>query len=361
MSSTSNEKPESRPDRTGVGPTPWASDDPDPAGAGDDVRDGDASRRDANGSDSSDRGRSADDPTEIPAAGWKDIALRIKDEFKEDHVTLTAAGVAFFFFLALAPLLAAGVSIYGLVADPKDVESLVDRLGPSVPEAVANLIGQQLETVSSAAGGALGIGVLIGIASALWSASSGFGHLIEGLNIAYDEEESRGFVAKKLLSLGLTVGFLVLLGAVIGTVTVATGLATGVAKIISLVVGWIIVAVLFGLFLAVLYRYGPSRDEPQWSWVSPGSIFAVVAWTLMSVGFGFYVSRFGSYNETYGSLGAIVVTLTWMYLTAAIVVIGAEITTELERQTAKDSTDGSREPMGERDAAAADELGAAAD
>ena len=312
-------------------------------------------------STSSDRGRTADDPSEIPTSGWKDVAFRIKDEFKEDHVTLTGAGVAFFFFLSFVPLIAAGVSIYGLVADPADVTSLVDRLGPSVPEAVSGLLQQQLESVASSAGGALGLGVIIGIATALWSASSGFGHLMEGLNIAYDEDESRGFVEKKLLSLGLTLGFLVLVAAVGGVITVAAGMATGAAKIIALIIGWAIVAVLFGLFLAVIYRYGPSRDEPEWVWVSPGSIFAVIAWTLMTVGFGFYVSRFGSYNETYGSLGAIIVTLTWMYLTAVIIVIGAEITAELERQTAEDSTDGSNEPMGERDAAAADELGAAAD
>ncbi len=320
VSTTSGNATSDEFEQTEVGATPWTSDEDRQA---------------------SDRGRNADDPTEIPLTGWKDIALRIKDEFKDDHVTLTGAGVAFFFFLALVPLLAAGVSIYGLVADPSDVASLVDRLGPSVPSAVADLLRQQLDSVASAAGGALGLGVVIGIVSALWSASSGFGHLIEGLNIAYDEDESRGFVRKKLLSLGLTVGFLVLVAAVAGVITVAAGLATGVAKIISLIVGWALVAVLFGLFLAVLYRYGPNRDEPKWSWVSPGSIFAVVAWTAMTVGFGIYVSRFGSYNETYGSLGAIVVTLTWMYLTAVIVVIGAEITTELERQTAKDPTEAS--------------------
>lgn len=275
----------------------------------------------------------ADDPTDIPASGWKEVMLRIKDEFKDDHVTLTGAGVAFFFFLALVPLLVAGVSIYGLVTDPSEVSSLVDRLGPSVPDAVAELLRQQLDAVSGAASGSLGLGLVIGIASALWSASSGFGHLVEGLNIAYDEDESRGFVQRKLLSLGLTLGFLVLIAAVVAVVTIAGGVGSGALRVVALVVGWAVVAVLFGVFLAVLYRYGPARDEPEWVWVSPGSIFAVLAWTVMTLGFGFYVSNFGSYNETYGTLGAIIVTLTWMYLTAVIVVIGAEITTELERQT----------------------------
>jgi len=304
------------------------------------------------------RGRAATDPADIPATGWKDVLLRIKDEFKEDHVTLTAAGVAFFFFLALVPLLVAGVSIYGLLADPSDVTALVDRIPSSVPSAVTDLLRSQLESITQSASSSLGIGVAVGIAAALWSASSGFGHLIEGLNIAYDEDESRGFFGRKALALGFTLLFLVLVAAVVGVITVATGLASGGVAIAALIVGWLIVAVLFAIFLAVLYRYGPNRDEPQWVWVSTGSIFAVIGWTLMTVGFGFYVSRFGSYNETYGSLGAIVVTLTWMYLTAVIVVLGAEINTELERQTRVDSTDGRPQPMGHRDADAADELGA---
>lgn len=319
-----HEQPDHGP--TDVGPTPWTTHD---------RTTGDTPLRPED--DESDCRRGADDPTDIPAAGWKDIARRVKNEFGDDHVTLTGAGVAFFFFLALVPLLAAGVSIYGLVADPSDVATLVDRLGPSVPGAVADLLRQQLETVASSAGGALGLGVAIGIVAALWSASSGFGHLVEGLNIAYDEEESRGFVKTKLLSLALTLGFLVLVALVAGVITVAAGVATGPAKIVALIVGWAIVAVMFALFLALLYRYGPNRAEPKWVWVSPGSIFAVAMWTVMTVGFGIYVSQFGSYNETYGSLGAIVVTLTWMYLTAVIVIIGAEITTEIERQTLPDS------------------------
>ena len=278
------------------------------------------------------RGHGVHDPLDMPATGWKQVALRIKDEFGDDHVTLTAAGVAFFFFLSTVPMLAAGVSIYGLVADPSDVAALADRLGPSVPDDVRRLLTDQLDSLAGAAGGALGIGVVVGIVAALWSASSGFGHLVEGLNIAYDEEESRGFVRRKLMSLAFTFGFLVLVGLVVGVVTLAAGVADGAAGYVILGLGWAVVAVLFGLFLAALYRYGPNRAEPEWVWISPGSVFAVLAWTLMTVGFGIYVSRFGSYNETYGSLGAIVVTLTWMYLTAVIVVLGAEITTELERQ-----------------------------
>jgi len=307
------------------------------------------------------RGRAADSPTEIPAAGWKDVLLRVKDEFRNDHVTLSAAGVAFFFFLALVPLVVAGVSIYGLFADPSDVTSLVDRLGSSVPEAVRSLLSQQLDSIVSASGGSLGIGAAIGIGAALWSASSGFGHLIEGLNIAYDEKESRGFVRVRATALAFTLGFLVLVFAVFGVITMASGVGSGVARVASLIVGWVVVAVLFGLFVAALYRYGPNRDDPEWVWVSPGSVFAVATWTVMTIAFGFYVSNFGSYNETYGSLGAIIITLNWMYFTAVIVIVGAEIATELERQTAEDTTQGREKPMGEREATAADEIGRATD
>jgi len=295
-------------------------------------------------------------PNDLGARDWKEVLFRVKDELKNDHVTLTAAGVAFFFFTALVPLLGAAISLYGLIADPTDVAALVDSLGPAVPEALKNLIQEQLDSVTSANRGALGFGFILGLATGLWSASSGFGHLIEGLNIAYDEEEGRPFLKRKALAVGLTLGFLVLLGVVTLIVTAASGLTAGALSIVVLILGWLIVAVLLGLFLAVLYRYGPNRDEPEWVWVSPGSIFTVVSWTLLSVGFGVYVSRFGSYNETYGSLGAIVVILTWMYLTAIVVMIGAEITTELERQTAYDTTTGAQEPLGARGAAAADEV-----
>jgi len=249
------------------------------------------------------------------------------------------------------------VSFYGLFADPSDVTVLVDRIPSSVPTAATDLLRSQLESITESASSSLGVGVGVGIAAALWSASSGFGHLIEGLNIAYDEEESRGFFERRALALGFTLLFLTLVAAVVGVITVATGVVSDGVAIAALIVGWLIVAVLFALFLAVLYRYAPNRDEPQWAWVSPGSLVAVVGWTIMTVGFGFYVSRFGSYNETYGSLGAIVVTLTWMYLTAVIALLGAEINTELERQTRVDSTDGEPQPMGRRDADAADELG----
>lgn len=278
-----------------------------------------------------------DDPSVFDVHAWNDVVLGVRDRVRDDHVMLTAAGVAFFFFLALVPLLAAAVSAYGLVADPGDVVVLIDSLGSSLPAGLSNLLREQLTTVTSADRGALGFGVFGGIASGVWSASSGFGHLIEGLNIAYDEDEGRPFWRRRLLALTFTLGFVALIGVATFVVATAPDLVDGGASNVALAGGWIIVACLSSLFLAVLYRYGPNRDEPRWLWVSPGSVFAVAAWTLLSIGFGMYVSRFGSYNDTYGSLGAVVVVLTWMYFTAVVVMLGAEITNELERQTADEN------------------------
>lgn len=310
---------------------------------------------------SDERGRDADSPTEIPAQGWKEIALRIKDEFKDGHATLTAAGVAFFAFLALVPLLIAGVFIDGLFANPSDVTSLVDRLGSSVPGAVRDLIEQQLDSIATTGSGALGVAVVIGILTALWSASSGIDHLNEGMNIAYDETEDRPFWRRRGLAILMTLVLLVFLAVVATIITVATQAGSGVVGLAILAVGWIVVALLFAAMLAGLYRYGPDRDDPEWQWASPGAIIAGILGTIVSIGFGFYVSQFGSYNETYGSLGAIVVMLMWLYLSAVVIVLGAEINAEMEHQTAQDTTVGGDEPIGTRDAAVADDVGEASD
>jgi membrane protein len=281
----------------------------------------------------------------------------VKDQFKEDHVTLTAAGVAFFGFLALIPLQIAGVSLFGLVADPSQVTSLVDRLSDSVPSEVADFLQQQLRSIVTSSGGALGIGLLVGVLTALWTASSGVAHLVEAVNIAYDEDDGRSFWKRRLLALGLTLGLLVMLAAIGSTVSVLAVVGSGVLGVVAEVLSWVVAAAIMAAGLAVLYRFGPDRDGARWQWVSPGAAFAVVAWVVVSIGFRFYVSRFGSYQETYGSLAAIIVVLTWLFLSAAVVIIGAEINAELERQTARDTTKGTPEPRGRRDAYAADTVG----
>ncbi len=312
------------------------------------------------------RGRDADSPREIPARGWKDIFARVRVEAKEDDVTLMAAGVAFYSLMALVPGLVALISIYGLVAKPSDVKNQITSTLSAAPGEVRDLVTSQLEAIVSSAGGGAVLGVIIGTIVALWSASSGVEHLLHAVNRAYDEKETRGFVKLKLISLALTIGaivFIVIAFAVIAllpSLLAKTGLGTAGRVIIGLL-RWVLLLAGMTVGVGVIYRYGPDRDVARWKWVSVGAIVAAVMWVVGSVLFSIYTANFGKYNETYGSLGAVVVLLLWLLLTALAVIVGAEINCEVERQTAKDSTEGEPKPMGSRNAVAADTLGATAE
>jgi membrane protein len=306
-----------------------------------------------------DRGRGAAAPQEIPAKGWKDIAKRTGKEVKADQVPLLAAGVAFYVLLALFPAIIAGVSIYGLVADPQTVRDQINQLAQTLSPETAKLIGTQVQQVTSSAGGALGLATVIGILTALWSASSGMKALITGVNLAYDEPEGRKFVKLRGLSILMTLAAMVLLGValalIVGFPAVPDSWPT-VLQWTAAVVRFVLLAVLLMAGLAALYRYAPDRDKPKWSWASPGSVVATVLWVLASVGFSVYVNAFGNYNKTYGALAGIIILMFWLYLTAFVVLVGAELNAEMELQTAKDTTAGPEQPLGERDAHAADHV-----
>jgi membrane protein len=306
-----------------------------------------------------DRGRGADTPQEIPAKGWMDIAKRTGKEVKQDQVPLLAAGVAFYVLLALFPAIIAGVSIYGLVADPQTVRDQINRLAETLSPETAKLIGQQIQQVTSSAGGALGLATVIGILTALWSASSGMKALITGVNLAYDEPEGRKFVKLRGLSILMTLGAMVLLAValalIVGFPAVPDSWPT-VLQWTAAILRFVLLAVLLMAGLAALYRYAPDRDKPKWGWASPGSVVATVLWVLASVGFSIYVNAFGNYNKTYGALAGIIILMFWLYLTAFVVLVGAELNAEMELQTAKDTTAGPEQPLGERDAHAADHV-----
>ena len=311
-----------------------------------------------------DRGRSADGPGDVPASGWKDVALRVKGELKEDQVSLMSAGVAFFLLLALFPALAALVSLYGLFADPEQVARQVTDLTGALPEEARSLITDQLEGITGEAQG-IGVTLAVSIAAALWAASSGVKHLIGAVNAAYDERETRKFLKLRGLSLVLTIGAIVFATIAIGVIAVLPALADelpfgSIGQTLVQIGSYVGLAVGFALGLAVLYRYAPDRDAPRWQWVSWGAGIATVVWILGSVAFSVYVSNFGSYGETYGSIGAVIVLMLWLVVTAFAIILGAEINSELEAQTAKDSTVGHPQPMGARDAVKADEVGEAA-
>jgi membrane protein len=304
-------------------------------------------------------GRQADVPQEIPPRGWKDIAKRTAKEVKQDQVPLLGAGVAFYALLSLFPAIIAGVSIYGLVADPETVRGQIDQLTQMLSPETAKIIGDQLKEVTSGAGGALGVATVVGILTALWSASSGMKAMVTGVNLAYDETEGRKFVKLRGLAILLTLGAMVLMGVALTLIVGFPALADSWPTALRWTAGiarWVLLAALLIAALAVLYRYAPDRDEPRWTWVSWGSGIATLLWILASIAFSIYANSFGNYNKTYGALAGVIILMFWLYLTAVIVLVGAELNTEMELQTARDTTAGPTKPMGERDAHAADHI-----
>jgi membrane protein len=309
-----------------------------------------------------DRGRQAEAPQQIPPKGWKDIAKRTLKEVKQDQVPLLAAGVAFYAILSLFPATIAAVSLYGLVADPQTVRGQIDQLAQLLSPETARLLGQQIAQITAGAGGALGLATVLGILTALWSASSGMKALITGVNIAYDETDTRKFLKLRGLALLLTLGAMVLMGIALALIVAFPALTSDwptALRWIASILRWLLLAALIMLGLGVLYRYAPDRDNPKWSWASWGSAVATLLWVLASIGFSFYVSHFGNYNKTYGALAGIIILLFWLYLTAVVVLVGAELNAEMELQTARDTTAGPEQPLGEREAYAADHVAAA--
>jgi membrane protein len=323
-----------------------------------------ATARAADGSASDGRGRGAESPTQIPGAGWKDVAARTLAESKEDNVPIMAAGVAFYLMLSLVPALVAIVSVYGLVVDPAEVGEMLGPLLANLPNSAADLVNQQLESVASASPTGLGVGLVASLAAAIWSASKGMKSLIAAINAAFDETETRKFLPLRGLALLMTLGGVVVMTLSVGALTVLPGLADsigGPARLVASILRWPLLAAVMMGSLGVLYRYAPNRDNAEWRWVTPGALLATVLWILGSALFALYADRIGNFNETYGSLGAVVVLLLWLNLTSYIVLLGAELNAETERQTAEDTTEGRPQPIGHRDAYAADTVGGTAE
>ncbi|WP_227267697.1 YihY/virulence factor BrkB family protein [Roseobacter weihaiensis] len=311
------------------------------------------------------RGRAAETPTEIPALGWKDIAFRVKDEVAADRVGLIAAGVAFYGLLALFPAITALIAISGLLVEPSQMVDQMEKLSGIVPDEVIDIVTKQATEVAGSREGGLGLAAIVGILIALYSASKGMASLIEGLNVTYDEEETRSFVWLKVVTFALTLflmlGLLIALMATLGLPAILVVFDFGAPIETVMTAGlWVGLLCLTVFGLSVLYRYAPSRDEPEWKWASPGAIVACIIWVIASAGFAFYVSNFGSYNESFGTLGGVVVLLMWFWISAFIILLGAELNAEMEAQTRTDTTKGFDQPMGSRGAVKADTLGDAA-
>jgi membrane protein len=308
------------------------------------------------------RGQEAAEPQQIPARGWKDVAVRAWREVSENNIFLAAGGVTYAVLLALFPALAACVSLYGLVLDPNQIEHQVGSMSGILPPDGQKLLGDQLHQLVSAPNGALGFTAILALLFALWSASRGMSGLISALNMAYQEKEKRGFFRFNLVAIGLTLGLIVgglIAIALVAVLPAAVGFLDlgSFAKWLILILEWPLLLAVVMIGLAVLYRYAPSRDSARWHWISPGAIVGTALWIIGSIGFSVYLANFNNYNKTYGSLGGVVILLTWLYLSSFIVLFGAVINAEAERQTRKDTTEGEPQPMGQRGAHAADTVG----
>jgi membrane protein len=311
------------------------------------------------------RGREADKPSEVPPRGWRDIALRIFKEFSDDRILANAGSVTYFALLSLFPAITSLVSLYGLAADPHTINQHMSLLAGIVPEGGVTIITEQLQRLIDKGPQALGFGFISGLAIALWSANGGIKSLFDILNIVYDEKEKRSFLKLNALTLCFTLGaILFLLGSLAIVVVVPIvfayfGVASETAKTAVLLLRWpaLLLVVMFGL--TVIYRFGPSRDKPKWRWVSWGSAIAAGLWVVVSLLFSWYAQNFGKFDETYGSLGAAIGFMTWLWMTNIVILLGAEINAELEHQTAEDTTEGPAEPLGTRGATMADTIGKA--
>lgn len=309
----------------------------------------------------SDRGRHATRPQEVPAKGWRDVLLRVKSEMDKDNLSIVAAGVAFYFLLSIFPALAAFISIYGLLNDPADAQQQVQAFSEILPAEARTILLAQLQQLTSGPSSALSFGALFGLLLALWSAMKGTMALITALNIVYDEQEQRGTIRLYLVAFLLTMGAVLFLAlslaliAVIPPILQQLGIGSWVETAFN-VARWPILALVVILTLSAVYRFAPSRRSPQWRWVNPGSLTAAALWLISTALFSWYVSSFGSYNETYGSLGAVVILLMWFYITSYIFLLGGELNAELEHQTREDTTDAGQ-PLGKRGAYVADTVG----
>ena len=311
------------------------------------------------------RGRHADAPWQIPLRGWKDILWRTYQQIGEDRLLAVAAGVVFYGLLAIFPALTAFVSLYGLFANAATINDHLSTLAGILPDGAVDIIREQVGRIASKGDTKLGFGLIFGLSIALWSANSGMKAIIDALNVVYEEKEKRGFIMLNLVSLAFTLTAMASLMLALGAVVM---LPLFLARIgFTSVMGtflqygrWPVLLALIIVGLALIYRFGPSRREPRWQWLSVGSAVAAVAWLGSSALLSWYLGRFAHYNVTYGSLGAAIGMMMWMWITSIVILFGAQLNSEIEHQTAHDSTVEPDRPLGARGAVMADTVGKAA-
>jgi membrane protein len=300
-----------------------------------------------------DRGHNAERPSQIPMKGWKDIAIRVKDQMKTDHIPIVSAGIAFYFFLAIFPTIAAALSIYGLVMEPAEVQQQMSQLANVLPEQAHQMISSILEKQSEKPASSLGWSLVLSILISLWSANKGTKAVFQGVNISYNEKDERDFFKLAAVTLLFTIG-----GIIIGFVAIAMvvafpalidklGLPATLETSIQLL-RWPILALIVMFALAAVYKVAPYRKSPEFKWTSWGAVIATILWLGVSLLFSLYVNNFDSFDETYGSFAAVIILMLWFFLTAFIIMLGAEINSEMEHQTRHDTTTGEDKPMRQR-------------
>jgi membrane protein len=310
------------------------------------------------------RGRHAEAPWQIPWRGWKDILWRTYQQIGEDRLLAVAAGVVFYALLALFPALTAFVSLYGLFAKASTINDHLSMAAGILPGGAVDIIREQITRLVSKGDAKLGFGFIVGLGIALWSANAGVKAIMDALNVVYEEKEKRSFIKLNLVSLAFTLAaitsMLLALGAVVvlPLVLARIGLAS-VTENLFHALRWPALLVLIIIGLALIYRFVPSRCEPRWQWISVGSVFAAIAWLGSSALLSWYLSSFANYDVTYGSLGAAIGMMMWMWISSIVILFGAQLNSEIEHQTARDSTVEYDKPLGTRGAVMADTVGAA--
>ena len=315
-------------------------------------------------SEDGNRGRDAASPSDIPAKGWKDILWRVYGNVSDHRILALAAGMTYYSILAIFPALAALVAIYGLFTDPASIAKHLDVVSGFIPGGAAEVAREQLTRVASKGGSTLGFTFAIGLIISLWSANAAMKALFDTLNIVYGEQEKRGLLKLNAMSLGFTLAAIAFILSALAAVVVIPvileylGLSNA-ADLLIRIARWPAMFLALAIGLSFIYRFGPSREAPRWRWITWGSAAATIMWIVASALFSFYAANFGTFNETYGSLGAAIGFMTWLWISAIAILLGAELNAEMEHQTKRDTTTGGPKPLGTRGAKMADTLGAA--
>jgi membrane protein len=305
------------------------------------------------------RGRMAERPPQVPALGWRDVLWRTWLEVGRDRLAATAAGVSFYMLLAIFPAIGAFVALWGLFADVGAVSAQLTELAAFVPFGVLEIIAQQMIRLATARPETLSFAFLFSLFLWLWSANAGMAALFDGLNVVYEEREKRNFLVRRVVTFAFTCAallFVVVMTAILVAVPWALRLL-GLGDSLLIPLRWLVMLAMGAVAIAVVYRYGPSRSHARWRWVAPGAVAAAVGWLGASLGFSWYINNVAHYDLTYGSLGAAVGLIVWIWVSVMCVLLGAEFDAELEHQTACDTTTGPPEPLGRRGAVMADTVG----